>query len=142
MNLLAKAIKIAASAHAKQIDKSGAPYILHPLWIMHKVQHLEELYMITAILHDVIEDTSWTIKGLEMEGFPKEVLVALELLDMRGKDYHEAINKMVISDLAIEVKMRDLEHNSKITRLKGLTQKDHDRLAKYNKAYNFLKEYR
>lgn len=142
MNLLSKAIKIAASAHAKQTDKSGAPYILHPLWVMHKVRHLGELYMITAILHDVIEDTPWTVKGLKMEGFPKEVLVALELLDMRGKDYHEAIRKMIVSDLAIEVKMRDLEHNSKITRLKGLTQKDHDRLVKYNKAYNFLKECR
>ena len=142
MNLLAKAIKIAASAHAKQTDKSGAPYILHPLWVMHKVRHLGELYMITGILHDVVEDTPWTIKGLKMEGFPKEVLVALELLDMRNKDYHEAIRNMIVSDLAIEVKMRDLEHNSKITRLKVLTQKDHDRLAKYNKAYNFLKECR
>lgn len=141
MDLLAKAIKIASSAHAKQVDKSGAPYILHPLWVMNRVRHLGKSYMIVAILHDVIEDTDWTIEGLRVKGFNEKTLSNLELLDMRGKDYSDAIVQIAKSKIAREVKMRDLEHNSKITRLKGLKQKDHDRISKYHRAYVYLKNY-
>jgi len=69
--LLEKAIRIAVEAHAGQQDKSGQPYILHPLRVMLRGQREDE--MITAILHVVAEGTTWTLKKLKGEGFPRQV---------------------------------------------------------------------
>lgn len=138
MNMLAKAIQIASTAHLNQTDKGGKPYILHPLWVMNAVRHLGEDYMIVAILHDVVEDCDITITMLREQGFNERVLKALSLLDMRGVDYDERIKEISFDPIAKAVKLRDLEHNSKITRLKGLRKKDFDRLEKYHRAYTYL----
>lgn len=138
--MLGKAIQIAASAHEDQKDKGGNAYILHPLWVMNNVRHLEEDYMIVAILHDVVEDTSWTIEELRDEGFSEEILDALKLLDMRGHDYNERIKQIALNKIARAVKIKDIEHNSKITRLKGIRKKDYDRMQKYLQAYLYLKD--
>jgi len=138
---LGRAIEIAVSAHAGQTDKGGKPYILHPMWVMNKVRHLGEAYMIAAILHDVPEDTEWTIDMLIEEGFSIEVITALMYLTHSEEDsYEDYIKNLSRSKIAKAVKLRDLEHNSKITRLKGLRKKDFDRLAKYHKAYTYLKD--
>jgi len=139
--MLGKAIKIAVSAHDGQTDKGGNPYILHPLWVMNKVRHLGEDYMIAAVLHDVVEDSNWTIEELEDAGFKFEILEAIRLLTHRHKvNYDAYIAFIKRNEIAKQVKLRDLEHNSKITRLKGLRPKDLERLEKYHKAYTFLKQ--
>jgi len=38
--MLGRAIEIAVSAHAGEVDKGGRPYILHPMWVMNQVRHL------------------------------------------------------------------------------------------------------
>jgi len=137
--MLAKAIQIAATAHLNQVDKSGKPYILHPLWVMNAVRHLGEDYMIVAVLHDVIEDSNWTLSALTNEGFSVDIINALSLLTHAHSDpYEEYIKKLSFHSIAREIKLRDLEHNSRITRLKGLRKKDFDRLEKYHKAYTYL----
>lgn len=141
MNLLAKAIRIASVAFEDIQDKGGKPYILHCLWVMDKVRHLGEDYMIVAILHDLIEDTNWTLEQLEEEGFPLKITAALELLNFKTTDNYIRRIKVIkeINDIATQVKLRDLEHNSKITRLKGIEDKDIQRLKKYSEAYTILK---
>lgn len=141
---LAKAIQIASTAHLNQKDRGGNPYILHPLWVMHKIRHLGEKYMIVAILHDVIEDTYIEIEDLIAEGFSDEIIEALRLLDHRDESvsYMDYIKRIAPNKIAREVKLRDLEHNSKITRLKGLRDKDFVRLQKYQIAYSYLKEFK
>ena len=67
MSSLEKAISIAAQAHDGQRDKAGAPYILHPLRVMMKMTTESE--RITAVLHDLIEDTDWTIDAPGPRGF-------------------------------------------------------------------------
>ena len=62
MATLEDAIQIAAEGHKGQKDKAGASYILHPLRMMMRLK--TEAEMITAILHDVVEDTDWTIEKL------------------------------------------------------------------------------
>jgi (p)ppGpp synthase/HD superfamily hydrolase len=141
-NMLGRAIEIAASAHANQVDKGSKPYILHPLWVMDRVRHLGEDYMIVAVLHDVVEDSKeWSFVDLSKEGFNQNVMYALSLLthnpDIPYDDYIKAI---ATDPIAKAVKLRDLEHNSKITRLKGLRKKDFDRLEKYHRAYTYLHE--
>lgn len=140
---LGLAINIASNAHLGQMDKGGNPYILHPLWVMHKVRHLGIKYMIVAVLHDAVEDTDVTYEELRSKGFNFEVIEALKLLDHSDDSvpYEDYIEKLATNCIAREVKLRDLEHNSKITRLKGLRQKDFERLVKYQKAYSYLKEY-
>ena len=139
MNMLGRAIEIAATAHAGQMDKGGKPYILHPLWVMDRVRHLGEDYMIVAVLHDVVEDTDWTIEMLVKEGFNQAVMYALCLLTHDPeKTYDQYIQAIATDKVAKAVKLRDLEHNSKITRLKGLRKKDFDRLEKYHRAYTYL----
>ena len=136
---LARAIEIAASSHSDQFDKGGNPYILHPLWVMDRVRHLGEEYMIVAVLHDVVEDTYWTIGDLVKEGFSQNVINALIMLTHDNESSYDDYIKAISTDpIAKAVKLRDLEHNTKITRLKGLRKKDFDRLEKYHKAYVYL----
>jgi len=140
--MLDKAIQIASEAHSGVFDKQGKPYILHPLWVMHKVRHLGEEYMIVAVLHDLVEDTDWTIERLREVGFHENILLALELLDMRVGDYQRNIEMIVTNEYATQIKLRDLEHNSKITRLKEVSPKDITRIQKYHVAYKYLEPYR
>lgn len=138
--MLGKAIKIASDSFENIKDKGGRPYILHCLWVMDKVRHLGEKYMIVAVLHDLVEDTNWTISMLANEGFNDETLTALSLLDFTTtKSYQGRIVIIKNNPIAKEVKMRDIEHNSKITRLKGIGEKDLIRMKKYHKAYQYLK---
>lgn len=139
MNLLSKAIMIASQAHAEQLDKAGNPYILHPLWVMNQVRHLGENYMIVAVLHDLVEDTIWTIEKLRNNGFTEDTLIALDILTHKEENTYETYIQMIShNSIAKAVKLKDLEHNSRITRLKGLRKKDFDRLEKYHKAYLYL----
>jgi len=140
MNMLGRAIEIAVSAHAGQTDKGGKPYILHPLWVMNQVKHLGEDYMIVAILHDVVEDTEWTLDDLLKEGFSVEIVLSLKYLTKGDESYDTYIQCISNDAKAKAVKMADLEHNTKITRLKGLRKKDFDRLEKYHRAYTYLKD--
>ena len=139
--MLARAITIATCAHEGQFDKGGAPYILHPLWVMNAVRHLGPVAMIVGVLHDVLEDTSVTLEDLQNQGIDDpNILQALKLLDFRDAvDYQTRIGEIKHNPLAREVKLRDLEHNSKITRMKGVRPKDFERLQKYSQAYHTLK---
>lgn len=140
--MLGKAIAIAAQAFANKTDKGGKPYILHCIYVMNAVRHLGELAMICAILHDLIEDCKeWSYDMLRKEGFSEEVIVILQLLEHRETtSYDDYIKAISVHPIAKEIKKRDLEHNSKITRLKGLRKKDFDRLEKYMRAYTYLSE--
>lgn len=139
MNMLGRAIEIAAVAHSGQVDKGGKPYILHPLWVMDRVRHLGEDYMIVAVLHDVIEDSNITFMDLIKEGFNQNVMFALGLLTHDPLiSYDDYIKAISTDPIAKAVKLRDLEHNTKVTRLKGLRKKDFDRLEKYHRAYTYL----
>lgn len=138
--LLGKAIKIAIEEHYDTYDKSGAPYILHPLHLMNQFMFDKELAMI-AVLHDVVEDSDITLDDLADEGFNNRVLCAVGLLTHeKGVSYEDYIEKIGTNFDAIRVKRKDLEHNSDITRLKGVTDKDFARIKKYHRAFTRLGE--
>ena len=86
MSTLERAIGIACEAHAGQFDKGGEPYILHPLRLM--LRMATEAERITAVLHDVVEDSQFTIEDLIAEGFAREIVNAVAALSKReGEDY-------------------------------------------------------
>ena len=137
MGTLENAIKIAAQAHQGQKDKAGAPYILHPLRMMMRLK--TEAEMITAILHDVVEDTDWTIEKLRENGFSEEVLGAVECVTNReGESYEQFIERAGKNPIARQVKIADLEDNMNIQRIGEIKPKDLERLEKYHKSWNVL----
>lgn len=134
MATLERAIAIAAEAHAGQVDKAGAPYILHPLRIMMKMEAEED--RIVAVLHDVLEDCpDWTAAKLIANGFSTAVICALVTLT-RGREetYGAFIERCGENPLARRVKLADLFDNSRIERIPSPTEADWARLKKYGKA--------
>jgi len=99
-----------------------------------------EAEMIIAVLHDVVEDSHWTIEDLRKEGFPEEVLHAVDRLTRReGEDYFDFIKRVKGNSLARKIKLADLEDNMDIRRLKELNPKDFELLSKYHKAWKELR---
>jgi (p)ppGpp synthase/HD superfamily hydrolase len=134
---LGHAIAIAAKAHEHQKDKAGELYIFHPLRVMMKVNGFDA--KIVAVLHDVIEDSDWTIEKIRAEGFPDHVLEALVCLTRKeNEDYFEMIDRVLKNPIAYAVKIADLEDNMNILRMKELGAKDGERLQKYFKARQIL----
>ena len=139
---LAKAIEIAVVVHHNQYDKAGKPYILHPLHLMNQLMWDPELAAI-AVMHDVVEDSEVTLHYLAEEGFSERVLDALDCLThLEDEDYDDYITRISYNLDAITVKRKDLQHNSDITRLKGVRPKDFKRIQKYHTAFRKLTVYR
>jgi (p)ppGpp synthase/HD superfamily hydrolase len=144
-NLLGTAISIAADAHENQKDRQGMPYILHPLHVMNEVikKYPEDILAAqVAVLHDVIESSDWTLTHLVEVGFSNAVLDSLYLLTHQvGVDYESYVRGLTEDYRATVVKIEDLRHNSDITRLKGIKEKDIKRIEKYHKAFLFLNDH-
>ena len=131
---LINAIVIATIAHRAQFDKAGKPYILHPLRVMLRLDN--ETDMIVGVLHDTIEDTDVTPVYLQLQGFPPEIIEALDHLTHRtGEDYDAFIERVKSNAIARRVKLADLADNADVSRLvEPLSEADLARTAKYEKA--------
>lgn len=137
LSTLESAIAIAAQAHAGQVDKGGAPYIVHPLRVMLRVEGVEA--MIAAVLHDVVEDTPWTLEQLGEAGFSAAVVTAIDHLTRRaGEDYFDFVRRAARDPIARVVKRADLEENCDLSRLKAVTERDRERLERYGTALAIL----
>lgn len=137
--LLARAIAIASVAHEHQIDKAGAPYILHPIRMMTRARTDDE--RIVAMLHDTVEDTDWTLETLKNEGFPDHILAGIDgMTNREGESYEEFIERAARNPISARVKLLDLEDNMNLTRLAQITDKDVERLRKYHRAHARLME--
>ena len=132
--LLERAISIAVEAHRGQKDKNGKPYILHPISVMGKVE--TETEKTVAVLHDVVEDTDWTFDDLKKEGFPQEIISAVDCVTKRdGEAYEDFVSRSARNPIARRVKLADLEDNMDVRRMPAPTDKDVERLRKYRKAW-------
>src|SRR5262245_22486227 len=93
--LLAKAVRIATEAHSGQKDKYGSPYVLHVIRVGERGLSWQE--KVCGVLHDIVEDTPWTIEDLRKEGFPEEVLEVVNLLTKpEDADYMEYVKKIAL----------------------------------------------
>jgi len=139
---LSRAIKMAAMAHYGQYDKSGQPYILHPLAVMNKMETYVE--KIVAVLHDIIEDTPLTLLELKHEGdFSDEVIEAVDAITKReGESSNDYYRRLMINPLAVIVKIGDIEHNMSPDRLLSIREKDLKRIQYYHSRWKQLKKVR
>lgn len=127
-----KAMLIAFNAHYGQYDKSGVPYIYHPIHLAEQMETEPEC--IVALLHDVVEDTDITFEELEKE-FSTEVIEALKLLTHdKSVPYMDYVKNLKSNPISRKVKLADLRHNSDKTRLDEITEKDRKRNEKYARA--------
>ena len=134
--LTRKAMIIAYEAHKNQVDKSGVPYIYHPIHVAEQMDTENEC--IIALLHDVVEDTNVTFKQLE-EVFSKEIIDILKLLTREENiEYDEYIKRIKNNSIASKVKIADITHNLDKTRLDFVTEVDVKRNEKYKKALQIL----
>jgi (p)ppGpp synthase/HD superfamily hydrolase len=139
MSTLERAIVIAAEAHAGQLDKAGAPYVLHPLRMMLRLQ--DRAARIAAVLHDVVEDTDWTLADLEREGFAPEIVRAIDALTRRpDEDYETFVRRAGADPIGWHVKLADLQDNMDTTRIASPAAPDYERLARYARALAILYE--
>lgn len=130
-------MKLAYEMHEGQKDRSGIPYIFHPIHLAE--QMVDEDSTIVALLHDIVEDTSMTFDKLLDLGFTSEIVDAIQLLTKpEEEDYLDYVSRVKQNELARKVKLADLTHNMDLTRLDQPSQKDYERKNKYLKALELL----
>ena len=131
------ALSIARQAHEGQLDKAGVDYIEHPIYVASQVDTEEEKAV--ALLHDVIEDSPFTAEELLLAGLPETVVTAVQILSKKkGQDYQTYLENVKSNSLARVVKLAALKHNSDLSRLSSVTDKDLERFEKYKKAIDYL----
>lgn len=137
--LIEKAIKIMTNEFSGVLDKGGNPYILHCLAVMGGVDYLGANVMCAAVLHDLIEDTSWTADTLRSEGFSDDIISMIQDCTKReDEEYPEFIKRAGHRPESRAIKIADLRNNMKIERLSQLDEKAISRLKKYHESYQYL----
>ena len=139
-DLTKKALCLCFEAHKDQVDKSGLPYVFHPFHIAEQMPN--ELTTVTALLHDVVEDTPYTFSSLAEMGFPPEVLAALQLLTHDDDTpYLSYVARLKENPIARSVKLADLRHNSDLSRLNTVDDQALQRAQKYRQAMALLEDH-
>ena len=140
-----RALLFCAEAHRGAKRKLGStPYILHPMEVATIAATLtsDEEILAAALLHDVIEDTPYTLDDLRAMGFNEQVLDALALMTHDKRiPYMDYVAKIKGNKIARTVKLADLKHNSDLSRLNNVDEKAMKRIEKYRQAIALLSEH-
>ena len=132
-----QAMKLCFKAHKDQVDYNGIPYVFHPIHLAEQMQ--DEDSTVVALLHDVVEDTEYTIDDLIAMGFNQSVIEAIRLMTHEdGVEYADYLEEIKKNDLARRVKIADVMHNSDQTRLDVIDEKARKWEIKYKKAKEIL----
>ena len=134
-----KALTLAHKAHAGQKDKGGQDYISHPVTVSSFTEG-PFVSVVAALLHDVVEDTPYTLDDLRKMGFPEEIVNCVDSLTRREDEKRsEYLARVARNTDAIYVKLADLRHNSDLSRIPNVTQKDFYRTEKYRRESGKLR---
>ncbi|MBQ3547845.1 MAG: GTP pyrophosphokinase [Clostridia bacterium] len=134
-----KALKLCFEAHKEQLDKSGIPYVFHPFHLAEQMKTEETT--VVALLHDLVEDTEYTIEDLTNMGFDKTITDAIALMTHADDvDYMDYVRMIKENPIAKAVKLADLTHNSDLSRLDTIDEKALKRREKYLKAIALLEK--
>ena len=137
-NLTKKALKLCFEAHKEQTDKTGMPYVFHPFHLAEQMS--DEISVVCALLHDVVEDSEITLCDIADMGFPDEVVEVLSLLTHEDSvPYMDYVRNISKNAVARNIKIADLTHNSDLTRLDTVDEYAILRNAKYKEALDLLK---
>ena len=127
-----EALIFATTAHDGQHDRSGMPYILHPINVANQLETEDEIVL--GLLHDVVEDTAVSLEEIRSR-FGDRIADALDLLTKRpDEDYMDYIERVATDPMAVRVKLADLTHNMDPNRHKNPDEWDFEHLERYKKA--------
>ena len=130
-------MKLCYEAHKDQVDKTGVPYVFHPFHVAEQMK--DEATTIVALLHDVVEDTDYTLEDIAAEGFGQEIVEAVALMTHEDDvPYLDYVAKLKDNPIARAVKLADLAHNSDQSRLGEIDDETEERLEKYKEAIKIL----
>jgi len=142
-DVISTAMRIAASAHERQTDKVGRPYVYHPLRIAMRLEQAGHgpYAIAVGLLHDVVEDCEdWTLERLTEEGLPEEVVTAVwAITHPKHEPYKVYLERVAANPLAATVKRQDVLDNLSPLRMHGASPEDRIRLTKkYHLALDVL----
>jgi len=136
--MIKRAMLLAYKAHDGQLDRGGYPYFAHVLQVAEWFE--DEATISVALLHDAIEDGGLSRADLVKANMPDIVIEAVEAMTHKdGTTYQEYINSVKQNQIARIVKMKDLGHNCNLSRLSKVTDKDKERVKKYEAAWFALR---
>lgn len=116
---LERAIAVAARAFDGRVDRQGEPYIAHAVRVTLDVGTDDE--RVVAMLHDVFEWGTVTLRQFHAQKFPKRIVDAVDALTKRrGESIAEHVERVRASELASAVKIADLRDNALAWRLDAL----------------------
>jgi (p)ppGpp synthase/HD superfamily hydrolase len=139
--MLSKMLLLVTQRFDGKFDKSGNPYVLHLLKVMHYTKSDDEELQCIALGHDLVEDTPTTYAELYELGFTERVITGIRnMTKVPGETEQDYLDRLMSAKDSIIVKLADLRHNSDIRRLKGLAEKDFARMQKYHRMYLTLTE--
>ena len=97
---------------------------------------------IVAVLHDVVEDSDWSLERLREEGFSPKIIEAIDSVTRRqDEDYDEFIGRTTRNSIGSRVKLADLEDNCDLSRIANPSETDYQRIAKYRQAIRLVEGY-
>lgn len=139
--MLSKMLLLVTQRFDGRYDKSGQPYVLHLLKVMHYCRTDDEELMCGALGHDLVEDTPTTYQELRELGFTDRVIkIIRNMTKVPGETEQDYLDRLMTAKDSMIVKLADLRHNSDIRRLKGLAEKDFARMQKYHRMHMLLSE--
>lgn len=128
-----RALRLCLRAHEGQVDHSDLPYALHPIHLAEQFDCANEVCV--ALLHDTMEDCDISEDDLREAGMSEEVIEAVRLLTHDPNvPYLEYVRGVADNRIAKAVKIADLRHNSDLSRLESVTDRDRNRVQKYYDA--------
>lgn len=141
MKLLAKMFALVADKFQDRTDKQGLPYILHCIYVMQHCGLTDEVSLCIALGHDLIEDCEDISLQSLTKMFNAEIAYGIWTLShiSQTMTYEDYIKRIANTDARLaKIKLADLQHNTQVSRLKGLGKADFDRIEKYHRAYTYL----
>jgi (p)ppGpp synthase/HD superfamily hydrolase len=133
------ALSLGIMAHKGQYDLAGQPYLIHSITVANNFIGEDDNRYITAILHDVIEDSDYTLDDLRANGIPEDIIAAVDAITKKEtEDYMTYIEHVKGNPIAKDVKLADLTLNMDIKGIINPSDEDFQRVEKYKQAYEYL----
>lgn len=136
-------VEFIKKVHENQTDKGGKPYWMHPVSVMQRIANPTEDEQLAALLHDVVEDTPYSLSDLRQMGYSANTVRMVDLLTRKpgSGTYIEWIESLAASGNkgAIKIKIADNEDNSDPKRIAQIPPEQQGIAKRYARSLEILR---